>query len=90
MAVEKMNPPRKTIDVSLNIEDATLLAVEMLKRGSRKTGKKAVMTMGIGSRIHHSAVMIVTPSAGEALGLLSSRVTRSNKKGIAITIGTKN
>jgi uncharacterized protein YggT (Ycf19 family) len=51
MAIEKIKPPMKTIDVSVNIEFAIFGAVETFKIGRRNIGKNAVITMGIGSKI---------------------------------------
>ena len=69
MAIEKMKPPIKTIVVSVNIEAAISEAVETVKIGMRKTGKNAVITIGIGSKIQYAAVIIVTPKQGLASGL---------------------
>lgn len=90
IAVEKIKPPRKTSEVSENIEDATAEAVETANSGSRKTGKKAVITIGIGSKIHHNAVIMVTPKHADALGLDLSSLTTLKRKNIAMKIGPRN
>ena len=90
IAVEKMKPPRKTRDVSENIADATDDAVDTAKRGRRNTGKNAVITIGIGSKIHHNAVIIVTPKHAEAFGFDLSSLTILNRKNIATKIGPRN
>lgn len=90
IATEKMNPPKNTSDVSENIDDAILDAVETPNNGSRNIGKKAVITIGIGSNIHQHAVIIVTPKHLEAFGFELSRTITSNKKKIAIITGRRN
>lgn len=90
IAVEKMNPPRKTKEVSENIEDAIEEAVEIAKNGSRNTGKNAVITIGIGSKIHQRAVIMVIPKHCETFGLDLSSLTILNKKIIETTIGPRN
>lgn len=90
IAVEKMNPPRKTKDVSENIDEAIEEAVEIAKNGSRNTGKNAVITIGIGSKIHQRAVIMVIPKHWEALRFDLSSSTILNRKKIETMIGPRN
>lgn len=90
IAVEKIKPPRKTNEVSENIDEATAEAVETANNGSKNTGKNAVITIGIGSKIHHNAVIIVTPKHGEAFGFVLSSSTTLKRKNIAINTGPRN
>ena len=51
IAMLKMNPPMKMREVSVKRELAISDADETLNKGIRNIGKKAVITMGIGSKI---------------------------------------
>ena len=89
IATEKMKPPKNTNDVSENIDAAILDAVETPNNGSKNTGKNAVITIGIGSKIHQHAVIIVTPKHFDAFGFDLSNVTTSNKNNIAMITGRR-